>query len=249
MKRLCISLVLLVVACSHHGNAVIAGLHSAGAAVYLDGSGGEHVIPVGTKLRSSDHLRATGPAVIEYFKGGTHFLDHESFTVGDAREARILGATLPVRRITANGIVPIEGIGLLVAPRYTDVRSTPPMARPRTLTQADYMVAFFTPNGIENLQKGPLPDGPREPLPPPPQRPRVPHMHAGELGGGGPIVDVRDGFVAAETGDLATAILLHGHRYALGQTDRLLLPPGAGALLETTHGKWALQGPLDLRLH
>jgi hypothetical protein len=248
MKRW-VLVALFALGCSQSSNRVIAGLHSAGAQVYLEGPNGERTLRVGAQLRASDQVKATGPAVIEFYKGAIYFLNGESVTIGEIPEARVLGATLPVERITSSGIKPVNGLSRLVAPRYADGSATPPSARPHELTNADYMRAFFTPNGIENLKGGPLPEGPREPLPPPPQRPRIPNIHAGDLGEGGAIIEVKEGFVAAETNDLATAVLRAGHRYALGQTDRILIPDGSGALLQTTRGNWALKGPLDLLLH
>ena len=248
MRRAALALCLFALAgCHRPSDKVIAGLHSAGAQVFLETSDGERGIPVGTKLRASDSLRATGPAVVEYFEGGVHFLDGESLTVGEAPEATLLGATVPVRRLSQGRLVPANAAGLLVAARYVDVQSTPKLAQPKHLTDSDYLRAFFTPDGIDSLSGGPLPDGPRE-LPAPPDRPRVPHIHAADLGKGGSVLEVTRGFVAAEASGLETAVLRAGHRYALGRTVRLLLPEGARAQLVEGTSSVALEGPLDLRL-
>lgn len=249
MRRAGLVLALLLAGCQKAPDKVIAGLHSAGAQVFLETREGERGIPVGTQLRASDRLRATGPAVIEYFEGGLHFLDGDSLTVGEAPEARLIGATIPVRRLVQGRLVDTASGGQrLVAARYFDVQSTPATARPKHFTQSDYLQAFFTPNGIDALSQSPLPDGPRDPLPPPPDRPRVPHIHAAELGAGGSVLEVARGYVAAEASGLETAVLRSGHRYALGNTVRLLLPSGARARLVEGAASLELEGPLDLRL-
>ncbi len=69
--------------------------------------------------------------------------------------------------------------------------------------------------------------GPPRTLPAPPFRPKVPYIHAGPLGEGGPVVDVDDGFAIAETDDLATAVLLEDREVPLGRTVRLIVPKGA----------------------
>jgi hypothetical protein len=242
-------LALVLAGCHRAPGEVIAGLHSAGAQVFLESEEGERGIPVGTKLRASDRIRATGPAVVEYFEGGVHFLRGDSLSVGEAPEAKLIGATIPVRRLSQGRLVEAGAPGQrLVAARYFDVQATPDQARPKHFTQSDYLQAFFTPNGIEALSKSATAEGPRHPLPPPPDRPRVPHIHAAELGPGGSVLEVTRGFVAAEASGLETAVLPAGHRYALGRAIRLLLPKGARARLIEGSAAIALAGPLDLRL-
>jgi hypothetical protein len=244
------ALALLVLAgCSRESHKVIAGLHSAGAPVYLTTREGERPIAVGSKLRASDHLRAKGPAVIEYFGGGLLFLEGDGLDVGEAVEAEVHGETVPARKLTG---VTLEKLGQsqrLIASRYADPSFTPESTRSKEPTQGEYLAAFFMPDGIEKMTSRPRPEGPTRPLPPPPLRRRIPRLHAGALGEGGLTLEVESGYVAAESSDLATAMLREGRRFDLGRTDRLVLFPGARARLYRPDGKSVrLKGPLDVRL-
>ena len=94
--------------------------------------------PWGLDLRPSDHIIATGPALIEYFGGGMRFLDKgDELDVGDADEAKLLGSNLPTRRWTEGLVQEVPPAQRLVAARYTNVRSprlarTPSSRRPIT---------------------------------------------------------------------------------------------------------------------
>jgi hypothetical protein len=242
-------LLLLAAACTRESHEVIAGLHSAGAPVYVTTPEGERTVAVGSKLRASDHLRATGPAVIEYFGGGLHFLDAESLDVGDAPEAQIHGETVPSRQLQGVTLVKLPASTRLVASRYADPSYTPISTLPHQPTNGEYLAAFFMPDGMEKLTSSPRPEGPTAPLPPPPLRRHLPRLHAGALGEGGLTLEVQAGFVAAESRSLATALLRAGRRFDLGGTNRLLLFNGARAQLFRPDGqKVTLKGPLDVRL-
>lgn len=241
-------LILLAAACTRESHEVIAGLHSAGAPVYVTTPEGERTVAVGSKLRASDHLRATGPAVIEYFGGGLHFLEGESLDVGDAPEAEIRGETVPSRQLQGVTLVKLPPSSRLVASRYADPSYTPLSSLPHQPTNGEYLAAFFMPDGMEKLTANPRPEGPTS-LPPPPLRRRLPRLHAGALGEGGLTLEVESGFVSAESRSLATALLRSGRRFDLGETNRLLLFNGARAQLFRPDGqKVTLKGPLDVRL-
>jgi hypothetical protein len=246
---LLIALVALVGGCKKPSDKPIAGLHSAGAPVLLIQGKEKTPIAVGTHLRHEDHIIATGPALLEYFGGGMRFLEEgDDLEVGEVDEAKLLGSNLPSRRWVEQKVEETTHLPRIVAARYTNIGSTPPIADD-TLTTGDYFKAFFTPNGMENLTSGPRPEGPTKKLPAPPFRPKVPFIHAGALGEGGLVAEVTDGFAIAETDDLATAVLLEDRKIPLGRTVRLLLPSGADVVIHTAEGQEVdLSGPADLRL-
>jgi hypothetical protein len=240
---------LLLAGCSRESHKVVAGLHSAGAPVYLSTPEGERTIAVGSKLRANDHVRAKGPAVIEYIGGGLHFLEGDGLDVGEAVEAGIHGETVPSRKLTGVTLEKLGQTQRLIASRYADSSFTPESTRSKEPTQGEYLAAFFLPDGMEKLTSRPRPEGPTQPLPPPPLRRRIPRLHAGAVGQGGLTLEVESGYVAAESSDLATAMLREGRRFDLGRTDRLVLFPGARARLYRPDGKSVrLKGPLDVRL-
>jgi hypothetical protein len=253
MARRPVSLVIAVLAlaggCEKPSDRPVAGLHAAGAPVLRVVGEDKRPIAVGAHLRPSDHIIATGPALIEYFGGGMRFLDSgDEFEVGDTDEAKLLGSNLPTRRWTEGIVQEVPPAQRLVAARYTHVEITPPKADSQ-LTTSDYFKAFFTPNGMDKLTSGPRPDGPSKPLPAPPFRPKVPYIHAGPLGEGGQTVEVTDGFAVAETDDLATAVLLEDREIPLGRTVRLIIPDDAEVTIHTgTDKDLELEGPMDLRL-
>lgn len=242
-------------ACKPKDNSPIAGLHSAAAPVLLTLKKGEtKALSVGSKLKPSDHIRAEGPAVLEYFGGATKFLDKgDELEVGEAKEAGLVSNTLPEKQLKDGELVELEARTKLMAARYADASFTPLSARKEDPGTTEYLKAFFAPKGMESFLgggSGPTPDGPRGELPPPPLRAKVPHVHADDLGQGSSYaLKVTDEFVAAESDDFATAILVEGSTYDLGRTVRLILPDGAEATLIHKDGKTlSLEGPLDLKL-
>ncbi|HEX8701027.1 MAG TPA: hypothetical protein VF815_19435 [Myxococcaceae bacterium] len=246
---LLIAVLALAAGCKKPSDKPIAGLHSAGAPVLLLKGKEKNPIAVGSHLKPEDRIFATGPALLEYFGGGMRFLDDgDELEVGDVDEAKLLGSNIPSRRLAGEEIQDAQALPRIVAARYTNFSSTPFIVD-QTPTTGDYLKAFFTPNGIENLGAGPRPDGPTKPLPAPPFRPKVPYIHAGPLGEGGLVAEVTDGFAIAETDDLATAVLLEDRQVPLGRTVRLLVPKGAEVVIRTPEGKEVdLDGPADLRL-
>jgi hypothetical protein len=244
-----IAVLALAGGCQKEPPRPIAGLHAAGAPVLRVVGEEKRPIAVGSQLRSDEHIIATGPALIEYFGGGMRFLDNgDELDVADADEARLLGPNIPTRRWANSAVQEVPPAQRLVAARYTNIEITPPRANTE-LTTSDYFKAFFTPNGMEKLSAGPRLDGPSKPLPAPPFRPKVPYIHAGPLGEGGPVANVEDGFAVAEADDLTTAVLLEDREIPLGNTVRLILPKGAELTLRFPNGQsLEVVGPTDLRL-
>ncbi len=204
---------------------------------------------VGARLLSSDQVKADGWALLECFGGALHALHKDDVLVGELKAAHIEATTFPRKKLNGTSLEELNAMRRTVVARYTDNRFTPESAtlKDRDFSNGQYLMAFFTPNGIEKMTMQPLPDGPRN-LPPPPNRPRVPHIHASDLGEGGPLLEVTDDVVFAETDDLATAALLEDKTYVLGRTVRLVLPDGAEAKLKLPQGTVKLEGPLDLSL-
>jgi hypothetical protein len=236
-------------ACTKEPPKPVAGLLAAGAPVLRVVGEEKRPIAVGSHLRSDEHIIATGPALIEYFGGGMRFLEEgDDFEVGEADEARLLGPNIPTKRWVNRTIQNVPPSQRLVAARYTHFDATPPRASDE-LSTADYFKAFFTPNGMDKLTSGPRPEGPSKELPPPPFRPKVPYIHAGPLGEGGPIANVEDGFAMAEADDLTTAVLLEDRDIPLGNTVRLIVPKGSELTLRFPEGQsLEVEGPTDLRL-
>jgi hypothetical protein len=240
--------------CKERSDKPIAGLLAAGAPVIRAVGKEGKPVAVGAQLLGHEQLTATGPAVLEYFGGGLRFLEKgDSLEVGDAEEAKLHGVNLPSMRWNKNGEVEEAPRTLrLVAARYTNVQVTPKssLQQEDAYNSGAYFAAFFTPNGLAKLDvDGKQGDGPSKPLPAPPHRPKVPHIHAGDLGEGGPIAIVEDGFVVAETDDMATAVLLEDREVPLGRTVRLLVPDGAEVTLRTADGQETeVEGPADVRL-
>lgn len=225
----------------------VCGLHSASAPVTLEGKG-DQALSVGARLRPGDRLTAEGFALLECFKGGLKPLDDETVTVGELLEAKFEATTIPRFVLKDGQAVAVDASSPPVVARYSDNRFTPKSALgTNEPTSADYFKAFFTPNGIENMQAGPRPEGPTT-LAPPSARPKVSRIHAGDLGPDGLVLEVEDEVVFAETDDLATAALLQGKTYELGRAIRLVLPDGAEAELVVDGHTLALDGPMDLRL-
>jgi|GEM_PF-1165606 len=245
--------VLVAPGCKERSDKPVAGLLAAGAPV-LRADGKEwRPIAVGSQLLGHDELKATGPAVLEFFGGGLRFLKKgDTLEVGAAGEAKLHGLNLPPRHLVEGKVQEAPRPLRIIAARYTQVQVTPPSAQQDDPYNSNgYFAAFFTPGGLSpnKPSESPTPDGPRKPLPPPPLRPRVPHIHAGALGEGGLVATVEDGFVVAETDDLATAVLLRGGDVPLGRTVRLVVPAGAEVVLRTPEGrKVDIEGPADVRL-
>jgi hypothetical protein len=252
MDRLTLACALLVGAagCQKPASAPLCGLHSAAAPVFLVGKE-KKAISVGSSLGSEDLIAASGPALLECFGGALKVLEAgDEVKVGKLVEASVTGATLPEQAVQNGEVVDLPWSKRIVAARYINPSFTPLTANqgPSAPSNAENLKAFFTPNGIEKLQNAPAPDGPRN-LPAPPNRPYVPHVHAGELGQGGLVAKIEDGSVFAETDDLATAVLLEGRTIELGRTVRLVLPKGAEVRLTLSSGKQlSLEGPADVRL-
>jgi hypothetical protein len=246
---LLIAVLALAGGCQKEPPRPIAGLHAAGAPVLRVVGKEKRPIAVGAQLRSDEHIIATGPALIEFFGGGMRFLDNgDELEVGEAAEAKLLGPNIPTKRWANHSMEELPPAQRLVAARYTNVEITPPRANTE-LTTSDYFKAFFTPNGMDKLSAGPRPDGPSKALPPPPFRPKVPYIHAGPLGEGGPIANVEDGFAVAETDDLTTAVLLEDRDIPLGNTVRLIVPKGSELTLSFPDGQsLEVRGPTELRL-
>jgi catechol 2,3-dioxygenase-like lactoylglutathione lyase family enzyme len=136
----------------------------------------------------------------------------------------------------------------IVAARYTNIEATPAQTLGSEPGTGDYLRAFFSPQGMDALST-PRAEGPSKPLPPPPFREKVPHIHTGALGEGGPTAEVEDGFAVAEAEDLTTAVLLEGAPVPLGRAVRLLVPEGAEVVLRAPDGRTVeLEGPLDVSL-
>ncbi len=228
----------------------VCGLHSASAPVVsVDG---QRTFGVGAKILATDKLEVEGWALLECFTGGIKTLHKETVKVADLREWKVEALSLPHRVLKAGKVEEVEELPRTVVARYTTNRFTPagasPMNSTAAPTQGELFMAFFTPNGMETLGSGPSAEGPRK-LPAPFARPRVPFIHAGDLGDGETQLKVTDDVVFAETDDLATAALVEGKTYKLGRAVRLLLPDGAeGKLLFPDGQKVKLEGPMDLRL-
>ncbi|GEN10564.1 hypothetical protein SAMN05443572_103266 [Myxococcus fulvus] len=240
----------LVAGCKERSDKPIAGLLAAGAPVVRKEGKAEYTIAVGAQLLGDVKLTATGPAVLEYFGGGLRFLEKgDTLEVGDADEAKLHGSNLPSYRWADGGVQEAPRALRIVAARYTNVQVTPKSAHEDAYSSTQYFVAFFTPNGLSRLGSDTKHEGPHQPLPAPPFRPKVPFIHAGDLGEGGLVAVVEDGFAVAETDDLATAVLLEGREVPLGRTVRLLVPDGAEVTLKGPGGvEVEVEGPADVRL-
>lgn len=247
MNRAALLSVVLLAGCQKGPERAVCGLHSAAKPVTLKGSP-DKTLSVGARLFPSDVIRAEGAALLECFGGALKALDGDQVTVGELTEARIEGQSLPRFVLRGRKVEPVDSLPPSVALRYSDNRFTPASSLgPGTTTEAEYLRAFFTPNGIENLGSAPRADGPGN-LPPPALRAKVARVHAGDLGAGGAILAVTDDFVFAETDELATAVLLEDQRYDLGRAVRLIIPKGAEAKLGLDGWPMDLPGPMDLRL-
>ncbi len=237
----------LLAGCQKTPDRAVCGLHSAAAPVVLEGQV-ERVLSVGSRLSTRDRISARGPAVLECFGGAVKFLDGDRVTVGELAEARLEGSNVPVLELEGGKLARTTGAPRIVAGRYFATTFTPKSALEPTVTDADYLLAFFAPNGIDRLmEKGRPGEGPRR-LPPPPHRAKVPQIHAGALGEGGPLARVDDGWAVAETDELATAVLLEDRTIALGRARRLLVPDGAEVELELDGARVEIEGPADVRL-
>jgi hypothetical protein len=238
-----------VLGCPQKKEVPVCGLHSAAAPLVMKVGKKERFVSVGARLLPSDRVTATGEALIECFGGALRRIEKgDAFEVGELLEAKIESTNIPRYRLVEGKLEKLHAMPRAVAPRYSDNQFTPEsaLAAPDP-TSGDYLVAFFTPNGFAKM-KGPPVEGPRN-LPPPNRRPRVPFVHAGELGEGPYLITVEDEIVFAETDDLATAALPDDRTYSLGRTVRLILPDGAEATLELGSGNTLeLEGPMDLGL-
>ena len=239
----------LLPCCQAKKEVPVCGLHSAAAPILIKAGKKNRTLSVGAKLLPSDHLTATGAALLECFGGALRAIEKgDAFDVGELIEAKIESTNTPRHRLVDGKLQKVDAMPRTVEPRYTDNHFTPPsaLAAPEP-TSGNYFVAFFTPNGFAKM-KGPAVDGPRN-LPAPHRRPRVPFVHAGELGEGPLLLTVDDEIVFAETDDLATAALPEDKTYALGRTVRLILPAGSEATLDLGGGRLLeLEGPMDLSL-
>jgi hypothetical protein len=252
-RRLAVAALLALAAggCKTKTPRPVAGLHSASAPLFLVARGERKALAVGSQLASDAHVVASGPALLEFFSGGAlRFLAQgDELDVGDAAETRLFSPNFSSVLVKGARVLQIPVSRRPIAARYTDTNFTPTIAIHEPGT-GDYLKAFFTPHGLDPSGGGPVPEGPRKELPAPPFRPHVPHMHAGDLGPGGPSVEVSGGSVAAETDDFATALLLDGNSYALGGTDRLFVPKGASVSLHWPDASVvSVDGPVEIHLH
>ena len=246
-----LGVVLLVSACKKEPEKPVAGLLAAGAALMLETKKGERPVAVGSRLQPSDRVRATGPAVLEYYGGALLFLEEgDKVTVGETVESKLIGSNMKSKVVSQGVLTDSATPNRIIAARYQSVHFTPDVPPAQKHTQGDYFRAFFTPNGINKVKERTAKhEGPRRSLPAPPHRAKVPHVRADELGEGGAELAVDDGYVVAETSDLATAVLSEGQAYELGRTTRLVLPRGAEALLTLSDGRQVeLEGPADIAL-
>lgn len=253
--RVALALLAALPACKSAPEEAVCGLHSAAAPLKLERGGRELPLYVGGRVFPSDRLTATGPALLECFGGAWKLLEkRDSVKVSALPESQLIGSGWPRGRWRQGKVQALESLPRTVAARYTDVQATTPESATWAQTSAgsaDYLKAFFTPNGIEAMGNEKPPEGPRA-LPPPPLRDKVAVVHGADPAAQVPgelSVEVTDGAIFVEADDLATAALLEDHTYAIGRAVRLLLPRGAEA---TLHGpsrlETELEGPLDLSL-
>ena len=231
------ALALLALGCPAKTEGPVCGLHSAAAPVVTQVNKRERSLTVGAKLRSGDQLHATGEALIECFGGALRRIKTgEDFDVGELIESKIESTNVPRFRLSEGKLVPVEAMRRTIIARYSDNHFTPESAlQTNEPTTDDYLVAFFTPNGFAKM-KPPNLEGPKN-LAPPPMRPRVLFVHAGDLGQGPYLLTIDD------------AVLLEAKTYSLGRTVRLILPRGAEATLDLGADKQIkLEGPIDLAL-
>ncbi len=250
MRAALVPLVVLSAACSRPPSVPVCGLHSATAPVVVLGGKDDQVLAIGAKVMSGDKIKAKGVALLECFTGSLKVLDGDTVLVGELQEATLEGITMPRKVLKQGALVANAALAPSVIVRYSDNRFTPAssFANDKGPTTADYMKAFFTPNGLANLGGDTArPEGPVN-LPPPTQRPKFSRVHGGELGEGGPLLKVTDEVIFAESDDLATAALVHGNTYDLGRTLRLIVPRGAEGKLQLGSQTIDLEGPMDLRL-
>lgn len=198
---------------------------------------------------ATDRIKADDWALLECFGGALKVLDSETVRVGDLKESKVEGTTIPRYVLKDGKAVKANSLPPAMSLRYSDNRFTPKSAlvNSNDPSSGDYFRAFFSPNGIENMTAGPRGDGPSV-LPPPSARVKIDRVHAGPLGEGGARLEVTDDVVFAETDDHATAALLDGKTYDLGRTTRLVFPDGAEATLRVNTLEIDLEGPMDLRL-
>ncbi len=249
MRRALLALAVAALGCAKKDDSPVCGLHSAAAPVVTQANKRERSLTVGAKLAPSNHLHATGDALIECFGGALKRLKKgDDFDVGDLIEAKIESTNVPRFRLAEGKLVPVEAMRRTVFARYSDNHFTPESAlAPNEPTTDDYLVAFFTPNGFAKMEPPNL-EAPKN-LAPPPMRAKVPFVHAGELGEGPYLLTVDDEVAFVETDDLATAVLLEDKTYALGRTVRVILPKGAEATLDLGGNRTVkLEGPIDLSL-
>ena len=249
MTRAALAFALLALGCKEKIEVPVCGLHSAAAPVVTRVNKRDRSLTVGAKLMPSDHLHATGEALIECFGGALRRIQKgDEFDVGELIESKIESTNVPRLRLTEGKLVPVEAMRRTIIARYSDNHFTPESAlQTNEPTTDDYLVAFFTPNGFAKM-KPPNIEGPKN-LAPPPMRPRVPFVHAADLGQGPYLLTVDDEVAFAETDDLATAVLLEAKTYSLGRTVRLILPKGAEATLDLGGARTLkLEGPIDLAL-
>jgi hypothetical protein len=255
-KAVLLALAAMLGGCEKKPEGPVCGLHSAAAVVFLeveDKDNPRRPLAVGAQLMADDRLVATGPALIECYGGAFKFLEKgDKVRVWDLKESRLQGVTYPVHTLTEGKAKKVdEPMQRTIMPRYSSNRFTPAsaLAGDAQLTTQDYFMAFFSPKGMESLTTTtPNVEGPSK-LPPPPNRPKVPTVHAGDQGDGPLLIKVEDEVVFLETDDLATSALLDGRTYMMGRATRLVLPDDAEATLELKGGKkLSIEGPMELRL-
>lgn len=254
MKTLALAaLAVGLLACEKKPEGPVCGLHSAAAPVMLelgDKDETEKPLAVGAQLLPDDRLHATGPALLECYGGAFKVLEKgDRVRIWDLKEARLQGVTFPVHQLKDGKAQKFDHLPRTIVARYSSNRFTPgSVTAGGQLTTNDYLMAFFSPKGMESLTGGAPSDGPRQ-LAAPPNRPKVPTIHAGDQGDGPLLIKVEDEVVFLETDDLATSALVEGRTYGVGRGIRLVLPDDAEAELELQGGKkLSLDGPMELRL-
>lgn len=223
----------------------VVGVYAAASPLVLQMKVGPRGIAVGSFLFAQAKLTATGPAVLEFFGGAIRFLDRgDTLAVDDAPEKDLVSSNLPQFQLRAGKLVALQPSERVITPLYFKLQVLPEGADPQK-DSGDYLRGSFVAPAVSTAgsELAPLAK------PPPPFRGNAPRIHAGDLGDGGPTATVNGTFAAAQSDELATAILLPGRTIDLGRTTRVLVPKGSEVAVKFTDGTTAtLPGPGDFRI-